>query len=160
MKWARWPAQSRCSRKTASKSSACGRNSRSLKSATRSSARPTWSRWPTISKPRLVKSSKPCPRHSTELEASATTLTKTAEHAQEITRVGRIGVGANCSRRGPRCSSIRSALKRSWPAGTGVWVVKTTSRGNLAGGRRRSRCLLPPCDCGWPQKPQSRCGPR
>ena len=35
----------------------------------------------------------------------------------------------SCSRSGPRCSSIRSALKRSWPAGTGVCVVKITSRG-------------------------------
>src|ERR1039458_4679805 len=32
------------------------------------------------------------------------------------------------SRKGPRWSSIRSASKRSWPAGTGVWVVNTTSR--------------------------------
>ena len=39
------------------------------------------------------------------------------------------------SRSGPRCSSIKSALNRSWPAGTGVCVVKTTSRatsGNAA----------------------------
>ena len=31
----------------------------------------------------------------------------------------------NSSRSGPRCSSIRLRSKRSWPAGTGVCVVKT-----------------------------------
>ena len=32
----------------------------------------------------------------------------------------------SASRSGPRCSSTSSGGKRSWPAGTGVWVVKTT----------------------------------
>ena len=31
------------------------------------------------------------------------------------------------SRSGPRCSSTSPALNRSWPAGTGVCVVNTTS---------------------------------
>ena len=38
----------------------------------------------------------------------------------------------SASRSGPRCSSTRSGEKRSWPAGTGVWVVKTIVRGDDA----------------------------
>ena len=46
----------------------------------------------------------------------------------------------NSSRSGPRCSSIRPPSKRSWPAGTGVWVVKTVC---WATSRRASSKLRP-----------------
>ncbi len=50
----------------------------------------------------------------------------------------------NASRSGPRCSSTSSPGKRSCPAGTGVWVVKTTSRatrGSACSNTRPSSCI-------------------
>ncbi len=44
------------------------------------------------------------------------------------------------SRSGPRCSSISPRSKRSWPAGTGVWVVKTVC---WATSRRAASKVMP-----------------
>ncbi len=46
----------------------------------------------------------------------------------------------NSSRKGPRCSSIKARSKRSWPAGTGVWVVKTV---RWATSRKAASKLMP-----------------
>ena len=64
------------------------------------------------------------------------------------------------SRSGPRCSSIRLRSKRSWPAGTGVWVVKTVCWATSRRADRRSSGRRPSSARGWPPAWRRRCALR
>ncbi len=79
-------------------------------------------------------------RHSTVMQNSSHGLPGFSRPSS----MSRSGDRPSNSQRGPRCSSINPALNRSCPAGTGVWVVKTTSRETrraASSKRRPSSCI-------------------
>ena len=85
MKWDRWPARCWCSRKTRSRCSACRPNGKRSKRPRARKGRLRWRRLADAFEGAVGEIVETVSSASTQLEASAGTLSTTAERAQELT---------------------------------------------------------------------------